>query len=115
MTTAALAVLFALLIIATNERHTTMTIWTRSFWEATAERIIRGAVIGALLFLGDAVITSGQLNVFLVDWLQLFGYALGGAFLSLLFSIIGNAASKNGPAFIKSEQVVPPLPNDPAA
>ena len=87
-----------------------MTIWTKSFWKSVVERLIRGATIGVLLFLGDEVITTGRLNVFTLDWLQLFGYALGGAFLAFLLSIFGNAYSKNGPAFITTEQVVPPLP-----
>ncbi len=89
-----------------------MTIWTKSYWMSTLERVIRGAVIGALLFLGDAI-WDGQLNVFNIDWSELLGYTLGGALLSLLFSLAGNAYSKNGPAFIRTEQVQPPLPNQP--
>lgn len=93
-----------------------MTIWTKSFWQATLERIVRGIAIGALLYLGGSFISAdGQLNALAIDWVTLLGYGLGGGLLSLLFSIIGNGVSKNGPAFVKSEQVIPPLPNIPAS
>ena len=87
----------------------TVTIWTKSYWLTVLERVLRGAAIGALLVLGDSVLT-GSLNAFDIDWATLGGYALGGALLALIFSIAGNAVSKNGPAFISHEQVKPELP-----
>jgi len=78
--------------------------------------MVRGAAIGALLYLlGNFISADGQLNALSVDWLELLGYTLGGALLSLLFSVAGNAKSKNGPAFTDRLQTVPPVPNTPQA
>lgn len=89
---------------------TELTIWTREFWQASAERAIRTAAQAALLQIGADVVEAIQLNVLNVDWSLLAGFAGGGAVLSLLMSIAGNAKTRSGPSFTDAEQVVPPLP-----
>lgn len=80
-----------------------MTIWQRAFWKATVERMVRGFAIAALTALGaDAVDVIGGL-----DWLNVLGFGGGGALLSLLMSLAGNAVSGNGPSFTATEQVDP--------
>jgi hypothetical protein len=77
-----------------------MSIWQKDFWKAAVERMVRGAAIGAGTIVGGDVF-----NAFEADWERIGGAAAGGAFLSLLFSLIGNAASGNGPSFTSTEQV----------
>lgn len=88
-----------------------MSIYERAFWRAAGERMMRGAGIGGLLYLGDQfgdVVAAGALNAFDLRW-ALIGYMLGGALISLLFSLAGNASSGNGPAF-NSVEVISAVP-----
>lgn len=90
-------------------------IWTAEFWKATAERALRTAAqAAALVFIGDTY-ESLQVNAFAVDWLRILGFALGGAFLSVLMSLGANAKTGTGPSFGSSEVVQPAvqLPNPP--
>lgn len=80
-----------------------MTIWQRAFWKATLERMLRGFAIGMTLVIG----IEDRFNVFEADWTKALGYGLGGAFLSLLLSLTGNAVSGNGPSFSQTEQIGP--------
>ena len=94
-----------------------MTIWTADFWRSTAERAVRTAAqAGVLVLVGDAY-ESAQLNALTVDWWRLLGFMLGGALLAVLFSVAGNAVSKNGPAFTDAEvtpdSLVPPVDPEP--
>lgn len=73
------------------------TIWTQEFWKATAERAIRTAAISASLVLVGDVYQIVQLNAFNIDWLQMIGFAIGGALLSTLWSIGTNARRGTGP------------------
>lgn len=83
--------------------------WTKTFWQAVAERMLRGFAIGVLLVLGGDV-ASGAFNAFAVDWTQVLGYGLGGAFISLLLSVTGNAITKTGPSFNQKETLDAPPP-----
>lgn len=77
--------------------------WTKAFWKATTERMIRGAavtVFGAK-FGGDVVFDA--LNV--STWTDVGALAVSGAFGSLLLALIGNGVSGNGPALSKAETV----------
>ena len=84
-------------------------IWTAEFWRATAERALRTAAQAALLVLVGDAYESLQVNAFAVDWMRVAGFALGGALLSVLTSLAGNAVSKSGPSFGDTEVVQPAI------
>lgn len=94
-------------------------IWTAEFWKATAERALRTAAQAAILVLVGEAYESAQINALDLDWLRVLGFALGGALLSVLTSLAGNAVSKTGPSFGDTEVVQPavqlPNPADPPA
>lgn len=76
-------------------------IWTGDFWKAALERMVRGFAIAAITVLGhDAIDAIGG-----VDWINVVSFGLGGAVLSLLFSLAGNATSGNGPSFTSTEAI----------
>lgn len=79
--------------------------WTKAFWKAATERMIRGAAItvSGAYFGGDVVFDA--LNV--GTWGDVGSLAISGAFGSLLLSLIGNAATGNGPALTRNETVDP--------
>lgn len=60
--------------------------FSRLFWRDAAERALSTGAQSALLVLG-----ADQLNALTADWVDVGGFALGGAALSLLKSV---AASK---------------------
>jgi hypothetical protein len=80
-----------------------MSIYSRTFWAATLERMIRGFAIAALGVLGGEAFDA--ING--VDWLNVLGIGAGGAVLSLLFSLTGQAVTGNGPSFVNAETVKP--------
>jgi hypothetical protein len=84
------------------------SIWTGAYWKAVAERMIRGFAIGCLLIVG-----GNSVNAFNVDWSDALGFGLGGAVLSLLFSLAGNVATGGGPSLTRTETVAP-ITDDPA-
>lgn len=75
-----------------------MSIWTGAFWKATAERAVSTAAQSAVL-----VIAADQFNALTFDWVTLGGFAAGGAALSVLKSLVTNAATGNGPAVASTE------------
>jgi hypothetical protein len=88
-----------------------MSVFTRAFWRAATERMLRGGAIGALIYVGnqgvDVIQANGAMNAFDLTW-AILGYFLGGVILSLLFSLAGNAASGSGPSFNQTEVIVAP-------
>lgn len=52
------------------------------FWLSATERAVKTAAQSALLVLG-----AEQVDVLVVDWVEVVGFAVGGAVLSLLTSI----------------------------
>lgn len=80
--------------------------WSKKFWKAVAERVIRGAAAGisAGYFAGDVVFDAFNVNT----WGDIGSLAIGGAFSALVWSLIGNAVTKNGPAITTTETVNPP-------
>ena len=58
------------------------------FWIDAAERAVKTAAQSAIL-----VLAAEQVNALTVDWVGVFGFALGGALLSVLSSL---ASSKVG-------------------
>lgn len=77
------------------------SIWTGEFWKATAERAISTAAQSALLVLG-----ADAIDVISVSWLDVAGFAGGGAVLAILKSLAANAVTGTGPSFTDAEQVV---------
>jgi len=63
-----------------------MSYFKISFWRDATERAIKTAAQSALLVFG-----ADQLDVFAADWGAAFGFAAGGAVLSILTSL----ASRN--------------------
>jgi hypothetical protein len=70
-------------------------LFTRNFWLDAAERAIKTAAQSALLVLGQDVL---GFDVFSADWLNLAGFAAGGAMLSVLTSIASAGAPGISPA-----------------
>lgn len=86
---------------------TSPSIWSLDFWKAAAERAITTAAQAVALQIADESIA---VNAFTLNWPEMGGFALGGAFLSVLKSIIVNAKTKTGPSLTESETVAKPLP-----
>jgi len=78
--------------------------WTRKFWKAALERMIRAGAAGVLAVW---VVGDGFMNAFDVDWQNALGVFLGSAAVSLLLSLAGGTVSGNGPAFNNDEVVKP--------
>lgn len=80
--------------------------FTRQFLRATAERVIRGAIVAvaAAYFGGDLLFDAFNVNT----WRDVASLALSGAFSSLLLSIGGQALTGNGPAFTNNETLDKP-------
>lgn len=82
-----------------------MSIWTRAFWVATAERSIATASQVAIVTIGADL----GFNVLEADFVTIGGFAAGGAILSVLKSLAGwqfNIGGGNGPSW-GNETVVP--------
>lgn len=75
----------------------------RTFWRATAERALRGAVaaVFAAYVAGDVVFDVTHIHTLN----QILALAAGGAFSAAALSVIGNGVSKNGPSFTSAEVV----------
>ena len=87
---------------ADQEEDMARGIWSGAFWKATAERVVSTAAQAALLALG-----ADAINALDVGWVDVGGFAAGGAVLALLKSLAANVATGNGPSFTDSEQVIP--------
>ncbi len=70
--------------------------WTRAFWIETTDRAIKSAAQAVILGLG----LGEGLNAFAVDWKLAAGFALGGAILSALTSLISAPIGDKGSAQI---------------
>ena len=55
---------------------------TRTFWRRAIERAVKTAAQSAILVIG-----ADQINALQVGWVDVGGFALGGAILSLLTSL----------------------------
>lgn len=76
------------------------TLFTRTFWLDATERAVKTAAQSALLAVG----ADKVLDVMAADWAAVGSFALGGAVLSLLTSVVSApVASGTGPA-----SLVPP-------
>ena len=76
-----------------------MSIWTRTFWQAAAERALKSAAQGAIL----AGVGAVGFDAFTADWASIGGAALGMGLLSLLTSIGSDALTGDGPSLTDAE------------
>jgi len=78
--------------------------WTKAFWLATLERVVRGAasaVGGAYLGKAFDVLNPNT-------WQDIASIAAGGALTALVLCLGGNAITKTGPSFNNTEVTNPP-------
>jgi hypothetical protein len=76
-------------------------LWTKRFWQAVAERAVKTAAQSAVLVIG-----ADQFNVINVDWLEVAGFAGGGAVLSVLTSVASARLSDgDGPSATDAERL----------
>lgn len=80
---------------------------TREFWASTADRAIKTVAQTALaltpaVFIADE---SGIIDFNGVPWAGLAATALLAGVLSVLTSIVGDTAGKNGPSFVRAEGI----------
>lgn len=68
-----------------------VSIWTRQFWRATAERAVKTAGQSALATYGADVV-----NVLSTDWRGVLGMAAGGAVLSVFTSLASSRVGAGG-------------------
>lgn len=82
-----------------------MSIWTVPFWKALSERAVSTAAQGALLGVGEAVLTNGGVDALAVDWLRVLSFAAGGFVLAVLKGLIANGLLGDGPGLSSAEAV----------
>lgn len=86
-----------------------MSIWTRQFWAATAERAVKTAGQSALATYGADVV-----NVLATDWRGVLGMAAGGAVLSVFTSLASSrVGAGDGPSV--GQEILPVAAPDVAA
>ena len=73
---------------------------TREFWASSVERAIKTAAQTAVALIGTEAV-----GVFNLDWTQIGSIVATATILSLLTSIAGDTAGKNGPSFVRSEGI----------
>lgn len=73
---------------------------TREFWASSVERAIKTAAQTAVALIGTEAV-----GVFNLDWTQIGSVVATATILSLLTSIAGDTAGKNGPSFVRSEGI----------
>ena len=73
---------------------------TREFWASTAERAVRTAAQTAIALIG-----TDQIGILNLDWGQIISVVATATILSLLTSVAGDTATKNGPAFVHAEGI----------
>lgn len=71
-------------------------IFTRQFWRDAAERSIKTAAQGLLIAVGAS--DAGPVNLFEFNLSRGLGFAVGGAFVSLLTSIVSAPLGASGTA-----------------
>ena len=81
-----------------------MSIFTKAFWRAAAERAIKSAAQG-LILAGVGVANFDALHA---DWATLGGAALGAAVLSILTSVVSDALTEGDGPSLTDAEVLPP-------
>jgi len=92
---------------------TVITIWTKSFALALLERAVSTFLQAFISAVGLDAIAIGAQGWDGINWGPACGIAGAAALLSVLKSVIANAATKDGPSLTHHEQVKPELPNLP--
>ena len=82
-----------------------MSIWTRAFWAATAERAVKSLAQGMVAVVGIEMAADGTVSAAAVDWMLALWVGLGTAALSVLTSVATNTATGDGPSLIRAETV----------
>ncbi len=78
------------------------------FWKAAGERSAKTAAQAAILaILGSGMMSEEAVNAFSVNWLAVIGFALGGAILSVLTSLISAPLGKNAGPSLADETIEP--------
>ncbi len=78
------------------------------FWKAAGERSAKTAAQAAILaILGSGMMSEEAVNAFSVNWLAVIGFALGGAILSVLTSLISAPLGKNTGPSLADETIEP--------
>lgn len=78
-----------------------MSIMSRAFWKAAAERAVKSAAQGAIL----AGVGAVGFDAFTADWASIGGAALGMGLLSLLTSVGSDALTGSGPSLTDAEVI----------
>lgn len=73
---------------------------TREFWASTGERAVRTAAQTAIALIG-----TDQVGILNLDWAQIASVVATATILSILTSVAGDTATKNGPAFVQAEGI----------
>lgn len=73
---------------------------TREFWASSVERAVKTAAQTAVALIGTEAV-----GLFSLDWAQIGSVVATATILSLLTSIAGDTAGKNGPSFVRSEGI----------
>lgn len=79
----------------------TYSIWSRAFWAAASERAIWTFAQSALATIGVGAVGFGDVN-----WIAVASVGGVAAVVSVLKSIVVNAATGDGPSTTNSEQIV---------
>jgi hypothetical protein len=80
----------------------------KRFWIAAGERAAKTAAQAAVLaILGSGMMSEEAVNAFSVNWLAVIGFAIGGAILSVLTSLISAPLGKNPGPSLADESVEP--------
>jgi hypothetical protein len=88
-----------------------VTIWTKSFWLAWAERVLATLIQAAIGF-GTAW-AQNDFSFKGWDWKNNLFAILVSAGTAALKGVLANLATKDGPSLTHAEQVEPDLPNVP--
>lgn len=78
-----------------------MTIWTREFWKATAERCVRAFAAGA-----SGSFVAGATDLAEVPWRAAGTAGLVAAILALLFSLGANSFTGGGGPALNSDETL---------
>lgn len=80
----------------------------KRFWIAASERAAKTAAQAAILaILGSGMMSEAAVDAFGVNWLAVLGFALGGAVLSYLTSIVSANFGKNPGPSLADETIEP--------
>lgn len=103
--------------IAKSEKHSNLPTETEQsimydirFWKAAGERAAKTAAQAAILAIlgsGMAGMADASVNAFTIDWLMVLGFAVGGAVLSVLTSVVSAPLGKNPGPSLADETLEP--------